>query len=205
MHLTVIVTAALIAAGPPDGTLIVEASLPADSITAGGEYEIDLEVRLDDGWTASEAGLPKMFLQIDAPASVKLVGNELQGRELMRNGFVKEPWERLIDPGPATVRFRLDSAPKAGDRIGLNVVACLKADGRDGAWFVRRRVHLPLRPGAVAVPAAPTSSTWGDGSTVQIGEPAADFELPRADGSKVALSAFRGRTNVILTTYRAHW
>lgn len=205
MPVTAILTATLLAAGPSDRTLAVDAALPADPIVAGREYEIALKVRLEDGWTASEAGLPKMLLQIDVPASVTLLGKELRGRELMRNGFVREPSERLIDPGSTTVRFRVESAPGDDARLALNVIAYLRADGSDDAWFVRRRVDLPLRPGAVAARTEESGSAWGDRSTVQIGEPAPDFRLPRADGSEVVLSAFRGRKNVILTTYRAHW
>jgi hypothetical protein len=205
MSTTAALAAALLAAGPTDQALTVDATFPDEPIAAGQEYEIAVDVRLAEGWTASEAGLPKMFLQIEVPASVTLVGKELTGRDLMRNGFVQEPWERLIDPGTTTVRLHVDAPPANDARIGLSVIAYLRANESDDAWFVRRRLELPLRSGATATPGDAGDSTWGRGATVQIGEPAVDFSLPRADGSEVALAAFKGRKNVVLMTYRAHW
>ena len=74
-----------------------------------------------------------------------------------------------------------------------------------GAWFVRRRFALPLEPGAVARSVPATRSDWGESDLLQLGDQAPDFELPRADGTTVALSSFKGRKNVVITTYRAFW
>jgi hypothetical protein len=64
---------------------------------------------------------------------------------------------------------------------------------------------LPLKPYAKgkAVGAAP--STWGWHKSLQLGDPATPFTLPRADGTKVNLADYRGKKNVIVTTYRAFW
>ena len=40
---------------------------------------------------------------------------------------------------------------------------------------------------------------------LKVGDPAPDFELPAHDGSMVKLSDHLGKSNVIVTTYRAHW
>ena len=89
--------------------------------------------------------------------------------------------------------------------IGLNVTGYVSArDGRKG--FLRRRLELPLVAGASALEVDSRKSTWGvDQSVLQIGDVAPDFRLPRADGSKVSLGRFRGKKNVVVTTYRAFW
>ncbi len=49
------------------------------------------------------------------------------------------------------------------------------------------------------------NSKWGKNQLLKIGDKAAAFMLPRADGEKVGLKQYRGKKNVIVTTYRAHW
>jgi hypothetical protein len=89
----------------------------------------------------------------------------------------------------------------------LNVIAYVSRPGSEDAYFVRRRLHLPLRPGAAAEPADAAVSDWGDATSgLQIGAPAAPFALPRADGTTVSLSdALQAGKHVIVTTYRAFW
>ena len=48
-------------------------------------------------------------------------------------------------------------------------------------------------------------SDWGRDTHLQLGEAADEFELPSSDGTLVSLSQFKGKSNVIVTTYRAHW
>ena len=50
------------------------------------------------------------------------------------------------------------------------------------------------------------NSRWGtDRELLEIGGRLPAISLPRADGTAVDLAAFRGRKNVLVTTYRAFW
>ena len=40
---------------------------------------------------------------------------------------------------------------------------------------------------------------------VNVGETAPDFTLENFDGTRISLSDFRGKENVILVFYRGHW
>jgi len=40
---------------------------------------------------------------------------------------------------------------------------------------------------------------------IKVGEKAPDFTLENMDGKRVALSAYRGKKNVVLVFYRGHW
>ena len=52
----------------------------------------------------------------------------------------------------------------------------------------------------------PSTSDWGSGAaSLQIGDPADPFTLPRADGSTVSLADYHGKKHVLVTTYRAFW
>lgn len=188
----------------PLAAVRVSATLKAESTAAGASGRIVIE--LDAGpASTSEAGIPAPILQLDVPPSVKLDGREITDlKELARNEFLQEPYERLLKELPAEVTFTFASAPAAGETIGINVVGYLKTEAGDA--FLRRRLELPLTPGAEARAAEATTSTWGkDEALLNIGQRAALFDLPRADGSRVALEQFLGSKNVIITTYRAHW
>ena len=67
----------------------------------------------------------------------------------------------------------------------------------------RRR---PVAAYARAKEADRNASDWGENKRrLQLGDKAALFELPRADGSTVPLAQYLGRKNVLVTTYRAFW
>ena len=185
----------------------VSATLDAKSLIVGEQYEIHLTISLGEGWSASAAGLPKPILEIDVPESVQLSGEVLSDyRELSENEFLQAPYERLIEVGSSVVEFTLTSEPNEGDRISLNIIAYVRHGEDENAFFVRKRLELPLQPGATAQPGDSSNSNWGDdGSGLQIGDHAKPFALPRADGSTVTLDDYLGKTNIILTTYRAHW
>ncbi len=185
----------------------VSATLDAKSFVVGQAYEIQLTVSVAEGWSASAAGIPKPILQIDVPKSVQLSGKVLSDhRELSRNEFLRAPYERLIEVGSSVVEFTLTSEPSADDRIGLNIIAYVRQGEDEDAFFVRKRLELPVEPGATAQSGDSSTSTWGgEGSGLQIGDRAKPFALPRADGSTVTLDDYLGKTNIILTTYRAHW
>jgi len=154
--------------------------------------------------SASGAGLPAPILQIDVPKCVTLSGKPLtEYRELARNEFLQEPYERLINDNPLSVAFVLNRAPASDDAFALNVIAYVERNGEK--YFVRRRVALPVAPGATGRVAATERSNWGVENTLNIGDKADGFTLPRADGSTVSLDDYLGKTNVIVTTYRAFW
>ncbi|TDJ79882.1 MAG: hypothetical protein E2O39_00225 [Planctomycetota bacterium] len=189
----------------PDEPIGITATLDATSLEVGVEYEIILELYPGEAST-SAAGIPAPFLQIDVPPSVKLSGPVLETyAELSRNEFLQEPYERLLKQFPARIGFRLIAPPGPEETIGLNIVAYL--EGPDGEkTFLRRRLELPLTPGAEAVVGDEHDSSWGtDEKLLQIGDRAALFELPRADGTMVALASYLGEKNIIITTYRAFW
>ena len=108
-------------------------------------------------------------------------------------------------PTYARIGFKLRRRPSADDQFGLNILAYVGSKSGDESWFVRRRLTLPLKPNATAVPASPDVSDWGKEDLLQIGEPAAAFSLPTADGSTVSLDQYLGKKNIIVTTYRAYW
>ena len=95
---------------------------------------------LAEGWTASESGIPQAFLQIDVPDSVKLEGKMLtEFRDLAKNEYVREPFERLIDPGRTKIGFTLISEPESGDSLSLNIIAYIKSEDGDDNYYLRRR------------------------------------------------------------------
>ena len=200
-----LIVASLQAGELPDEPIGITATLDATSLEVGVEYEIILELYPGEAST-SEAGIPAPFLQIDVPPSVKLSGPVLETyTELSRNEFLQEPYERLLKQLPARIGFQLIAPPGPEETIGLNVIAYL--EGPDGEkLFLRRRLELPLTPGAEAVAGDVNDSSWGtDETLLQIGDRAAPFELPRADGTIVALESYLGEKNIIVTTYRAFW
>ena len=194
-------------AGAPPAPVHVEATLSADTLTVGETYEATLRVTLDEGWSASTAGLPAPILQIDVPACVELEGKTLTDpRELAKNGFLNAPFERAVETGQNAIRFRLAAPPNEGDTIALNIVAYVRKGDDPEAWFIRRRLHLPVHVGATAVEVDANDTTWGgDRDTLHVGDKADPFTLPKADGSMVSLGDYLGKKSVIVTTYRAFW
>lgn len=194
----------VLGAGPAD-SVSVSARMDADRLVVGQEYEIELGVSFADGTSASKAGVPAPILQIVVPPSAELVGKVLSTQEeLSKNEFLQAPYERLLKDMPAKIRFKLLKQPGPEEEFGLTVVA-YTSPGGDEAFFIRRRLVLPFSPRAVARVAEPTISTWSGNDTLHIGDRAVAFNLPKADGSKVSLEQYLGKTNIIVTTYRAHW
>ena len=198
----------------PSGTRWAPAGSPASisarlvpvDVADAEMYQIQLEYRLDEGWTVDQAGLPGAILQIEAPAAVTLEGKVLTDpRELARNEFLIAPFERLIQPGQTTINLTLTQAPGDADRIALNVISYLRHQDTKPI-FRRQRFELGLTANAEAQPVLATRSDWGGPhGGLDIGNRATPFELPRADGTTVALESYRGRRNVLVTTYRAFW
>ncbi len=180
----------------------LNASMPAD---ASGVVLMQVSVEIGEGWSASAAGIPKPLLQLDPGEGAKLEGKVLEGRAQARNEYLFAPFERAVDPGSTQVPMQVVDQNKS---IGVNLVAYVRKEGDDKAYFVRRRVELPLVAGSTASSSsAATKSTWGpaDRQALSIGQKAPDFALPKADGSSVQLSSYLGESDVIVTTYRAYW
>jgi len=200
----VVTIATLSTVNLPTDALSVEARIDANTLTVGPTYHVVIDLHWDKDLSASRAGLPAPILQMDVPKCVTLSGKHLtQYRELARNEFLQEPYERLIKDNPLPVGFVLNRTPASDDAFALNVIAYVERDGEK--YFVRRRVVVPIAPGATGRNETPDRSNWGTESTLNIGDKADEFTLPRADGSKVALADYLGKTNVIVTTYRAFW
>ena len=190
----------------PQDALEISIALPDTPLEVGGEYEIRVEITPRTGWSSSDSGIPKPILQIKAPKAVELSGKRLtRQRDLARNEFLQAPFERLIDDGAARVAFKLRRAPKPDDVFAFNVLAYVSRNGDDDRWFVRKRFELPLRAGASATSVAVEPSDWGANRELQLGDKAAMFSLPRADGKKVVLRKLLGKKNIVITTYRAFW
>ncbi len=189
-----------------DEVVTVSAVIQADALEVGVRYNIELNVEVRKGWSASGAGIPAPLVQIKVPASAQLVGKVLTGRRaLSRNEYLRAPFERQLDAKATKIPFTLKRKPNAEDHFVLNVLAYVSTADKASSRFVRRRLRIPLTPNAVAEQLPPDSSDWGVTDHLQIGEAAAPFTLPRADGSTVSLARFLGKQNVVVTTYRAHW
>ena len=182
----------------------VSAYLDASELSVGSKYEIIVELEMADGVKSSNARIAPM-LQIDVPEGVELEGRVVETyEELAGNEFLNEPFERMLGEFPAHVGFQLTEAPEKGRTIGLNVIGYF-VDASGQHSFLRQRLELPLVAGAEAK-TGEEASTWGRNDTLlQIGQKASEFELPREDGSPVALSDYVGDKNIIVTTYRAFW
>ena len=202
-----------VASPPPADVFEVSITLDAEELKPRGEYEILVEVAVKEGWSATDSGMPQPILQIKTPRSVVLDGDPLTTlKELSRNEFLQAPFEMLIEERSTRIAFTLKRGRRAGDAIFFNLLAYVsrledaEADGAasDG-WLIRQRYELPLEANATATLVPNDSSAWGKAGELQLGDKAANFKLPRADGSKVSLKDYRGEKNVVVTTYRAHW
>lgn len=202
-----IAAAILMAALTPPDTTSFQATLPAESLSVGTSYSIQLDIQFPEAVVASAAGAPAPFLQIDVPPSVKLEGRYLTThKELSKNEFIAEPFERLLKDPQAKIPFELIAEPQPGETIGLNLVAYLSAADGSAPSFVRQRIELPVAAGAKAVPAKEPKSNWGtDKRLLQIGDKLEPFALPMADGSEFQVGELIGKQNLLITTYRAQW
>ena len=190
----------------PDDLVEVSARIAADRLVVGESYEIVIDISLRDGYSASGAGVPAPLLQIEVPSCVVLKGKVLRGhRELARNEYLQEPFERMLSELPARIGFDLKKKPSPDDAFGLNILTYVGATSGDDAFFVRRRLNLKVAGGAKAESDESGASTWGQENLLQLGDEAAPFKRPKADGKKVDLADFLGTRPVIVTTYRAHW
>jgi len=203
----IVLALALLAAGSVDASVMqASATLGDCEWKTGATCTITVDVSFAKSFAGTRGGIPAPLLQIEVPACAQLEGEVLDTHEaLKKNGFLQAPYERLIEDTPATIAFKLKSAPESDDAFYLNVIAYAARDDPESAIFERQRLKLPLRDGARAESVDSTNSEWGVADVLQIGERADPFTLPSADGESVSLSDFAGKKNVIVTTYRAHW
>ncbi len=191
----------------PGDVLSVSATLEADELSVGSNYEIVLKVEIKEGWSAAAAGVPAPLVQIDVPPSVELSGKILTSqRELSKNEYLQAPFERLLKSEEEHIGFSLVTAPAPGAQIWLNIMAYVTQDPTVDSFFIRRRFALDVKPRAQAVGVVAAKSDWGiDKQLLQIGDPAEDFSLPKAFDPPIGLGNYLGQKNIIVTTYRAHW
>jgi hypothetical protein len=187
--------AAMASASSP---LNVSARIDASGSTAA----IIVEYTWADGFVGEQIKTP--IVQVAVPKGAKLKGDVLSGRRaLSRNEFMRAPYEVVLKESPTRIEFEVVSTPADGAKFELNILAY--ASGSAGHRFVRHRLAVPFGPGAKSTATESTRSTWGDDTTLQLGDPAAAFSLSSSDGSTVNLADYLGKKNIIVTTYRAHW
>lgn len=197
--------ALLLGGAPPAEAMKVTASIDAESLEVGKEYALVVQTSFAQGVSASGAGIPLPLIQLQVPASVKLVGKELTSlKELSKNEFLHAPYERVMRGHEDRIKFTVMAAARPGDAFAINVMAYVSDESANDAWFIRRRLNVPLSPGAESREADANDTNWGVDQTLKIGDTAADFSLPQADGATISLSDFRGKY-VVASTYRAHW
>ena len=191
----------------PGDVLSISATLDAEELSVGSNYEIVLKVEIKEGWSSASAGVPAPLVQIDVPLSVELSGKVLTAqRELSKNEFLQAPFERLLKSEEERIGFSLVKAPGSQEQFALNIMAYVSQDPTVDSFFIRRRFMLDVKPRAQAVGIIAAQSDWGiDKHLLQIGDPAEDFNLPKAFDPPLGLGSYLGQKNIIVTTYRAHW
>ena len=191
----------------PQDEVRITAVLEATELAVGRSFEVRLEIVFPEAVVASEAGVPAPLLQLDVPPSATPKGKVLTTlKELRANEFIAEPYERLLEDSISSIPFELTALPAEGATLGLNVIAYVSAGDGTEPVFMRRRLELPLIAGATATEAAEPNSNWGtDDALLQIGDKLEPFALPLADGFELSLAEWIGQSNLVLTTYRAHW
>jgi len=203
---SIVVLAAVLGATAPADAVKVSAKIINRSWGQGERGQIVIEVATEKGWSTTATGLSAPLLQIKAPPSVKLLGKVLTDMtELKQNEFVYSPYEKLLDSDRTRLPFLLEKTPGLSEKLGLTVLGYVSKKGDKKGYFFRKRLELPVQPGAIATQADAYDSSWGTLDVLQIGDKADDFEITSLTGKPVTLSQYLGKKNVIVTTYRAFW
>lgn len=148
------------------------------------------------------------LLQIDAPNAVHLVRttpDSMANSAGMVQHFLEHPAGRRILARETEIPFRLIRNATPGLSLGLNVTAFVGTDAEGQARFVRRRLELPVVPGAVATAGDPSNTRWGSGEHLAVGDRAEDLILPDLAGGETDLADLRAQGKVFLFTYRGQW
>ncbi|MCZ6834561.1 MAG: hypothetical protein O7G85_02190 [Planctomycetota bacterium] len=210
MHIPLLTTTLLSLGAAPDapGQLPIKlsAQFAETELQVGEVHQIELTLNLPEGWSCTNSGMRSAMLQIEVPDCVTLSGKVLtEYRELSRNEFVQEPFEREIQAGTTTIEFTLTGEPTKGETISLNIVAYLNQEGSDEHHFLRKRLELPVKAGSKAIEGDASDTSWGEHDTLLVGDKADTFTLPQYGGTEINLDDYLGKKNIIVTTYRAHW
>ena len=198
----------LLAEPDPLEAVRIEATLSEAPLEAGATASIAIEFELPEGFSASGSGVPAPILQIDPSASVRPAGERVTAyRALASNEFLDQPYERLLSELPASVELSIDAAPGEDETLGLIFTAYVDAGEEHGKRFLRRRLELPLSPGASAQRGDDADSSWGpaDDQRLAIGEAAPALQLPSLFEGRVDFGEARGDGWQIVSTYRAFW
>ncbi len=176
-------------------------AMPADPLEVGREYTIPLTFTVAEGWSVSDAGLPGAILQVDVPPGVELV--EARADAKARKRFLQAPHERMLAEGGNELTFKLTGKLAADAALSFNVLGYCSDGSR--VRFLRQRYRVPLKPGAALAETNVNPSTWGTDQGLQLGDKLPAYELPQADGSVIKLADYIGKSNIVITTYRAFW
>lgn len=201
----VILLAFLAGSSPPDDVLRARAHIDG-RIERGSTAQLVVEIDVKDGWSIDKAGVTNAIVQAEVPDCVRLVGERAKTiKALARAGFIRGPEEQLAESSRTVFPFEVTSDCGQSDQFAINVLGYVSPpDGAD-AWFVRRRLMVAVADKAISHEADASTSNWGVGRELQLGEKAPLMALPRADGTMVDLDQQLGKKNIVITTYRAYW
>ena len=148
------------------------------------------------------------FLLLDTPSSVLLLGGvpeTLKSADDFQALFARYPYGRPLMEPENRIALRIERDLNAEQHMHLNLVVWLDGEKEEDATFIRSRYRLKLEDGAIAEEVAATDSSWGMHPHLNIGDKAPDFDLPSMGEENLRLSDYRGKSNVVLVTYRAFW
>lgn len=191
----------------PTAGVTFRAELGAEEIEVGPTLTVTVSIDLAEGVSATDSGIPGFILQLDPPQGLELSGKRItEFKQLSRNEFLMEPWERLVKEATVEVQFTLTEKPAKGATLGLILVGYVAREPGEDDAFLRRRLELPLVAGAKARKGDELDSSWGpDKALLTIGDKAPSFELPVLQGGEIELANELDAGPLLLTTYRAHW
>ena len=183
----------------------VSATINAEQLNVGETYPLTFNWNATTNASVNKAGIPVPLIQIDVPDSVELVGKVLTNhKELAGNEFLYAPFERALETESLTIDFKLVSAPTDGDQIAINFIAyATTSDGT--SRFVRKRLAVPVVAHGKGAETEIGNASWGGNNFAKIGDKVEAIALPQADGTQVDLGELIGKSNIIITTYRAFW
>lgn len=183
----------------------ISAKIEAETLQVGQTHVLSFDWDIPSKATIDQAGIPVPLIQIDVPDSVELIGKVLtEHKKLAKNEFLRAPYERAVETKSSKIEFKLIAPPKDGDQIAINFMAyATLADG--AVRFVRKRLAVPVTAHAVGKEVAIGDASWGKNNLVKVGEKVKPISLPQADGTQVDLGDMLGKSNILITTYRAFW
>jgi len=203
---TILMGVALASSPPPDALTAGARLARPEQMKKGASNTLVVRNEMKEGWSPSTAGIPNVIVQVKSPASVKLTGErETNLKKLSRAEFLRLPDERLSMDGKVEFPFEFVADPKPNERFEINLLAYVTNPDESDVWFVRKRIALPLTTGAESQPIDARDSSWGVGDELELGDHLPQPTLPRLEGEPLDLNRFIGKSNIVITTYRAYW